>query len=262
MKYNPQRHRRAKTRFDVATAQRAQRQSSRLPRVRVAVVVVALLLALAAAGVRWFTGDDWRINIMDVQNNTGVPVEAVIGASGLQGEHFQFADLNRAAKAVDDLPGVEAAQVTCQWEWRAACMILIQPARALAFWESQRGKAWNDYEGKVQQTLDPVPAKLTIFIEEGEPPTLSEKLNPRLLRALNELATAQPVVTRYEYSSRYGLIYINEDNWRVRLGVAEYDGAMSDKLRLARALHAQLKRQGIQPQVLDVRFVGAPYYIK
>lgn len=265
MRYRPQRNRsgKSRTRFDVALAQRAQRQS-RLPRLRVRrwVVIAAAAIALAVLGARWFIGDDWRINTLEVENNIGVPVEAIIGASALQGEHFQFADLDKAAKAIDDLPGVEAAQVTCTWSGQALCTILIQPARAMAFWESPRGNSWNDYEGRLQRALDAVQAKLTIYVEEGEPLALTERVNPRLLRAMNELLAAQPVVTRYAYSREYGLIWQNEDKWRVRLGDAPYDGVMSQKLKLARALHNQLKAQGVRPKVLDVRFVEAPYYIK
>jgi hypothetical protein len=121
---------------------------------------------------------------------------------------------------------------------------------------------WNDYEGKVQRALDAVQAKLTIYVEDGEPPALAERVSPRLLRAMNELSTLQPGVTRYGYSRQYGLIWTNEDEWRVRLGDAPYDGVMSEKLKLARALRVQLKEQGIKPTVLDVRFVEAPYYIK
>jgi cell division septal protein FtsQ len=264
MRYRPHRDRRSKTRFDVALAQRAQRRAPRVSRARVGVVVAVFGLALAALGLRWYTGDDWRVNDIQVSNNTGIPVEAIIGASGLQGEHFQFADLDRAAAAIDDLPGVEAAQVTCTWEWRASCTVVIQPARAMALWESARGKVWNDFEGKVQQATetDAVAAKLTVYVEQGEPPTPNERLDPRMLRALNELLTVQPGVIRYAYSSEYGLMWVNEDNWRIRLGVAEYDGAMSDKLKLARALGHQLAAEQVEVRILDVRFLEAPYYIK
>jgi cell division septal protein FtsQ len=262
MRYNPRKPSKSRTRFDVALAQRAQRRPSRLPRVHGWVVIAVATIALVVLGVRWFSGDDWRINAIEVKNNIGVPVEAIIGASALQGEHFQFADLDKAAKAVDNLPGVEAAQVTCAWNGQTLCTILIQPARAMAFWESSRGNVWNDYEGKLQRALDAVQAKLTIYVEEGEPPALTERVNPRLLRAMNELLAAQPAVTRYAYSREYGLIWLNEDKWRVRLGDAPYDGVMSEKLKLARALRTQLKAQGVRPKVLDVRFVEAPYYIK
>lgn len=263
MRYRPQRDRRpaSKTRFDVALAQRAQRRSARRSRVQGWVLAAAVCVIAAALGARWYSGESWRIGDIVVQNNGGVPVEAIIGASGLQGEHFHFADLDAAAKAVDDLPGVEAALVTCRWEWRTTCTITVQPARPMALWQSPNGNVWNDFEGRVQVARENVPAKLFIRVEDGALPALGSRLDPRLLRALNELIAAQPHVTRYSYSSQFGLMWINDRKWRVRLGDAPYDGAMSDKLRLARALQKQLVDKGIEARVLDVRFVEAPYYV-
>lgn len=261
MRYNPQKHRKSKTRFDVAMAQRAHRPA-RLPRVRGGVVAGILALALLAGGAWWFLGGDWRINQIDVQNNTGVPVEAIIAASGLQGEHYFFIDLDKAAKQIDDLPGVEAARVTCQWQMKAVCSVLIQPARAMALWESGYGNVWNDYEGRVQQATNGMTTQVRILIENGTPPALDKPIQPQLLRAVNELIALQPDVSRYVYSSEYGLIWKVNDELQVRLGVAGYDGAMSDKLKLVRALRQQLAAQDVNVSVLDVRFPEAPYYIK
>lgn len=257
MSYRPQRDRRSAswTRFDVALAQRAQRRSARA-------FAAAMCIAGAMLGAQWYGGESWRVGDIEVQNNDGVPVEAIIGASGLQGEHFHFADLDAAAKAVDELPGVEAALVTCRWEWRVRCVITVQPARPMALWQGQGGNVWNDFEGKVQVARENMPARLFIRVEDGALPPLGSRLDPRLLRALNELIAAQPNVTRYSYSSQFGLMWVNDRKWRVRLGDAPYDGAMSDKLRLARALQEQLVDKGVEARVLDVRFVEAPYYIR
>ncbi|PJF47832.1 MAG: hypothetical protein D6709_08045 [Chloroflexi bacterium] len=260
LNYRPPRDRKPAswTRFDVALAQRAERRWARRSQTLAAVVCVAG----AMLGAQWYSGESWRIGDITVQNNDGVPVEAIIGASGLQGEHFHFANLDAAAKAVDDLPGVEAASVTCRWEWRVQCVITVQPARPMALWQSRDGQVWNDLEGRVQVARADMPAQLFIRVEDGALPPPGSRLNPRLLRALNELIAAQPNVTRYAYSSQFGLMWVNDRKWRVRLGDAPYDGAMSDKLRLARALQQQLVDKGIEARVLDVRFVEAPYYIR
>ena len=266
MRYNPHRpDRKGKTRFNVALAQRSRAQRGpavRLPPASGVVVVVLLVLIVIGATTAWFFGRDWRIDKIDVQNNGGVPVEAIIGASALQGEHFQFVDLDLAAKRVDDLPGVEAARVTCHWMWRTDCTILVQPARAMAMWETPHGNLWNDYEGKLQLANDNVSAVVYVRVEDGDPLALGQSLDRRLLRALNELIASQPDVKQYVYSQQYGLVWINEDKQRVRLGWAEYDGVMNTKLKLARALHKQLSAQGMNVSVLDVRFAEAPYYIR
>jgi len=99
-------------------------------------------------------------------------------------------------------------------------------------------------------------------VEDGTPPALDKPIDSQLLRAVNELIALQPDVTRYVYSSEYGLIWKASDKLQIRLGVASYDGAMSDKLKLVRALRQQLIAQDVNVSVLDVRFPEAPYYIK
>ena len=229
--------------------------------------MLALVLVLVGVGltVAWFFGSDWRINKIAVQNNLGVPVEAIIGASALEGEHFQFVDLDGAAQHVTDLPGVEAARVTCHWLWHTDCVILVQPSRAMAVWQTPHGNVWNDYKGKLQLAKDTLPAALDVSVEgdsQGDVLVAGGALDPRLLRALNELLSAQPDVKHYTYSTAYGLVWTNENQQQIRLGWAEYDGAIGTKLKLARAIIKQLQARGTSASMVDVRFVEAPYYIK
>ncbi len=251
MSYRPVR--RQRTRFEAALPSRARR--SRLGRRSLALV---LLLAGLGIALHWYSGPDWQIGDIAVQGNEGIPVEAIIAASNLQGEHFHFADLDAAARAVDALPGVDAATVVCRWEWRAACTIAVRPAQPLALWQSQHGNVWNDEAGHVQVAREGLPARLIIQVEEGRPPRPGAQLDPRLLRALRELAALQPDITHYSYSPRFGLMWATPQRWRIRLGDAPYDGAMREKLHLARALQAQLAGRRIRS--LDVRFPEAPYY--
>jgi cell division septal protein FtsQ len=228
-------------------------------------------MALAVLLVAWFMGDDFRIQAVQVQNNHGVPVSQIVGASGLVGEHAMLTDLDAAARRVDDLPGVDAVRVTCVWP--ANCVILVQASQALAIWQiavraeahgaaNGSAKVWVDRQGKVQRALGDIPAQLTVNVEDGELPVIGVSLDARLLRGLSELQALLPQVTRYSYSGQYGLMFTDQRGWRVRLGVSEREGAMSQKLQVMRQLSAQLVAKRITPKVLDVRFVTAPYYVK
>jgi cell division septal protein FtsQ len=266
-RYRPKRDYRTRTRFDVAGGRRTPRFSSAsrapLPRIRKAVIVAVLLLALALVAVAWFLGDDFRIKDVKVQNNQGVPVAQIAGASGLIGEHMLFADLDAAAQRVNDLPGVDAVRVTCTWG--SDCVILVQASQALATWQGSADsgpKVWVDRQGKVQRALGDVASRLTVRVEDGELPAVGSPLDTGVLRGLNELLALQPQVTRYTYSSQYGLMYTNQRGWYIRLGVAEYDGAMGRKLEIVRQLSDQLVARRVSPKVMDVRFANAPYYVK
>ncbi len=276
-RYNPQESRRkergsgrssggrARTRFDVTATERSALPRA-LPRVpRLLALGVPLAIALAAGAV-WYGGPAWRVNEIDVIKNDAVPREQIIGASGLQNEHFHFVDLAAAAKRIDDLPGVEAAQVTCEWHGSAQCVIAIQPAKPLAIWLAAAGNVWTDYEGKVQRAPGQMAAKYTIRVEDGEVPPIGVPLDPRLLRALIDLESLpvemRGTAGRLAFSQEFGLMFDNAQGARVRLGLADRDGAMLEKARLAQVLAEQLSAKGITPRIIDVRFARAPYYIK
>ncbi len=264
-RYRPRPESKPRNRFDVASRYgRALRGEERLtlPPVNRALVMAALMCVLLAALAVWSLGDDFHIKDVQVQNNQGVPAAQIIAASGLLGEHWWFADLNAAAKRVGELPGVQSSRITCVWQ--NGCTILVQPAPALASWRNIDGspEVWVDQQGKVQRALNDVPATLTVVQESGESPVLGTPLNDSLLRALKELVALQPGVARYTYTAQYGLIFTDARGWKVRLGVADYDGEMGEKLRLVGQISGQLAARNLSARVLDVRYVDAPYYVK
>jgi cell division septal protein FtsQ len=266
MRYNPQKHRRKQrhSRLHIAAAERAERTAQRLPTVRPALIGMLAIAVFALIAVAWFNGPAWRVETINVRNNEGVPVEQIIGASGLQGEHYQFVDLQGAAGRIDELPGVEGAEVTCSWFWTTSCQITVQPAQPLALIQSaaRNINVWTDFEGKVQRAPQQMNARLQVRMEDGEPPPIGVPLDPELLRALTELSANPAGATRLLYSQTYGLMVENERGVRYRLGVAESEGAILEKLRLANTLAEQLGSKGVQPRIIDVRYLKAPYYVK
>ncbi len=260
MRYDSQRNpRRRSTRFDNSNVARRRKPSplAWMRPLHLAAGVAAAVLALAAL---WYLGPTWRVREIVVSNNAGIPAEQIIGASGLQDEHYQFVDLAAAARRTDDLPGVDAAEVRCRWWLQATCNVTVMPARPLALWLSSSGYTWSDYEGKVQRTPEQIVARLQIKVEEGAAPELGADLDASLLRALTEFAVAEPALKSLSWSEKLGLAFEDVGGIRVRIGVADRPGAVSDKIRLARALADSLARRGVHPRMIDVRFQDAPYY--
>ncbi len=269
-RYRPKRGAQSRSRFDVATnslqAKRAARASAGAGApltFQRGLILGVLIVALLVLFTVWFVGADFRVHDVVVQNNQGVPVQQIIGASGLQGEHIMFVDLNAAAKQIEALPGVNAAQVSCTW--RVGCEILIQPSIGIAMWQSGTdiaNRVWSDEQGRVQKALNDTPVKVNIKVEDGNVPMLAAPINEKLARAIKELLVLQPKVMRYTYTSQYGLMFTDSRGWKVRLGVAEHAGIMRDKLTLMKEIGDQLVARNVTPKVIDVRFVEAPFYEK
>jgi cell division septal protein FtsQ len=266
MNYPPRRPRKtnSNTRFDVALRQRrattvnGPRLSSRL---RFVLAFVVVLAGASAAGLSWFWSDAWRVSAITVRNSTSVPMDRVMAASGIQGEHTQFVDLAAAAQRINELPGIEAAKIACSWD--GACEIAIKETSAIAVWQSGAGQVWVDGERKVQQLADKAPAQsaLVVRVESGSLPSTEKLMDARVARALTELSSVQPDVKQYVYSPEFGLSFTRFGH-TVRLGVSEYAGAMRDKLDALSKLETWLTAKNIQARVLDVRFPEASFYMK
>lgn len=250
------------TRFDAAVAARA-RMRTRVRRGAVRRVLLLLVtLGFVWLGWQWFWGESWRISEITVVNDGSVPMEAVVAASGLYGKHFLHADPQQAAQAVRSLRGVAQAEVVCSWEWHARCQITVRPPPPLAILEGSRGRVWSDYEGNVQVASPEMKAPLRVQAEAEVLPSPGGTLDYALVRALVELVELPPPDGYYAYSNRYGVIWVTNEQWRIRLGKAEYPGAMRAKLELATRIRQRLREKGESPLVIDVRFVEAPYFVR
>ncbi len=87
-------------------------------------------------------------------------------------------------------------------------------------------------------------------------PTL--RLSPDLLAAILELGEKMPADTLLVYDSEHGLGWNDPKGWEVFFG--QEDSDMSMKLTVYQALVNQLESQGIQPAMISVEYVHAPYY--
>jgi hypothetical protein len=257
------------TRYDIAGVSTRQGASTRRARRGVDATAVVGLAALGVAailiviGVRWFTGPAFLIapERIRVENNEGIPAGTIMAISGLVDEHVLFADVTAAAARLDEAPGIDASEVSCEWSGQAMCRILVKVALALAVWQTPAGVVWMDGGGRVQVGTGDVPGALAIRAESGETLAPGTRVAPALLRALGELQDLQPTTQPYSYSARYGIMYTDELGWRIRLGVAERDGDIGRKLALVKQLRDQLTARGTTPGTIDARYVDAPYYL-
>jgi cell division septal protein FtsQ len=163
-------------------------------------------------------------------------------------------------RILNELPTLESVQVKCGMP--ARCAIVVVERQPKVLWEDGGVLWWIDAEGVVFQP------PLSSFTEDGEavgwkvsgplPRDEQERLDKEVRIGLNELwATGKDVAQAFDYEQGLGLVFLDEQGWRVVLGQGS---GMAKRLEVLERVTANLKAQGLTPSFVDVRFADAPYY--
>jgi cell division protein FtsQ len=86
----------------------------------------------------------------------------------------------------------------------------------------------------------------------------SMRLTPKLVAALTTLGAKMPADTLLVYDSEHGLGWNDPNGWEVYFGAEDQD--MEMKLKVYQTLVEHLQSEGIQPALISVEYVHAPYY--
>lgn len=92
--------------------------------------------------------------------------------------------------------------------------------------------------------------------EQGE--SMSRYLPPHLVSAILAISTQAPENTPLVYTNDHGLGWRDSRGWEVYFGMDTDD--MEMKLRLYKTLVKSLKKEKIQPELISVEYVHAPYF--
>ncbi len=216
-----------------------------------------LLLGVTAICGLWL-GIDSRFYIYraDVVGAVRTSSDAIFQASGLSGLHILWAHSAESQERIlSALPTLEEAQVKCQLP--ADCTITVVERQPRVRWEEENGLVWwIDAEGVIFSADGALAEGWTV---RGPLPRDGEnRLSEPVRIALTELwATGKDVASEFFYVPERGLVFINEQGWRVILGEGT---GMAQRLEVLSRLTMYLEERGFSPQFVDVRFPGAPYY--
>ena len=225
------------------------------------VAAIALTMMIVGGGGAFLLSDFFRAREARVIGNEGIPAQSILAASGVMGQHWFIMNLDQSAQRVRELPGIDATNIRC--EWQRECVILVKVSEALARLDGPGGTMWLDATGRAQKTWENARAKVIVKLEDGAVlPGDGKTVTPTLLSNLLELIDAQPAVTQYAFSARDGFSFASGPAGKVRLGTTERAGGMRERALMAQVLREQLAGRNIQPKLIDVRVIEAPYYIK
>jgi hypothetical protein len=161
--------------------------------------------------------------------------------------------------------------------------VVVTEREPVIAWVQDGSETWVDTEG-VSFPARGIPSKTLVKVEGyGTPPsivpaaspeTLSSQpgevtsttvtanptleLSPDLVSAILALGAKMPADTLLVYDSAHGLGWNDPNGWEVFFGSEDQD--MDMKLTVYQALVDRLQSEGIQPALISVEYVHAPYY--
>jgi cell division protein FtsQ len=161
--------------------------------------------------------------------------------------------------------------------------VVVTERQPIISWTQNNVETWVDAEG-VSFPVRGIPDTALIQVEGyGTPPTEMStaignevqanvnslpmpttankpglKLSPELVSSILTLGAKMPEGTVLVYDSEHGLGWNDPNGWDVFFGNEDQD--MQMKLDVYQALVERLKNEGIQPALISVEYVHAPYY--
>jgi len=159
-------------------------------------------------------------------------------------------------------------------------IVHITERTPILVWQRQDGTAeWVDAQGYKFPKRGEIENPVTINaygdppISQGEPTLLADStdpttprvpmeqrafIDPSMIKAISELIALAPQGAVISYDPGYGLGWSDPRNWKVYFG--ENTENISEKLLIYQAIIDKLTLEGIQPTMISVEYLEAPFY--
>ncbi len=223
--------------------------AQRVPGLALAVAALVLLAYL-------FGSPSFFVYGAEVTGAGLVPAEQVYQASGADMSSIFFLSTSEIeAKLLEALPALQQVKVSLGLP--AELHIRVVEKRVRFVWEVAGQAYLADEKGVIVGTGAAAPDAVRIRVSEGAAPATGQVLDAAVLQTAWGLSELLPGARSFEYSPRQGIGWRSEQGWPVYFGLG---GDLAQKVAVMRALAADLARQGVKPQFLDVSVPGRPFY--
>ncbi len=218
--------------------------------------LLMLFLALVFGLVYYLPA--FRLNTIELQGAERLPAAEVVATLGVQGRPIWMVQPARLEQALlQAFPELRAVQVTRSF-WPAGLHVQLTEREPVAAVRQDGRFFLVDADGVLflpRQTVDDLPV-LTAFSPLVT--TQQTALSPDLVAAVQRLGLAAPADARLIYDGQYGLGWQAASGERVFFG--QQPQQLEVQLRLYAALQAALQERGVQPTLIDLGNLHAPYF--
>jgi hypothetical protein len=223
-------------------------------------VMAALLLALA---VYLWTSPKYRIDMVQVIGLHRLTANDINTVVGLSGQSIFSANpqqiQNDIQQAFPDIKGV-SVKVSLP----AKVVVKAQERIPVISWNQSGSEQWVDLEGLAFPPRGDV-GKLIVVEAKDNPPLIGKTspldlrfISPEMVGVIGRMALKAPKDTPLLYDREHGLGWMDPFGCQVYFGMDIRD--IDEKLQVYQALAAKLQKDGIQPKLVSMEFIHAPYY--
>jgi len=217
---------------------------------------LALALTALAMLVYLFASPQFYVYKADVTGTQRLSADQVYQTSAVDmSSVFFLAPRAIEVRLLEALPGLEDVRVALGLP--ARLHIAVVEKQASIVWEAGEQSLLADEQGVIIGAGSAGPEALHIRAIEGAPPATGQALDRAVLETALGLSDLLGGARSFEYSPRQGIGWRTEQGWPVYFGVG---GDPNQLVAAMRAVMADIKRQGLRPQFLDVSVPGRPFY--
>ena len=223
-------------------------------------VIAALLLAVA---VYLWTSPTYRIDMVQVVGLQRLTANDVNTVVGLVGQSIFSASPQKIRQDLQQaFP--ELKDVSVKVGLPAKVEVKARERIPVIAWNQGDSEKWIDMEGMAFPPRGDV-GKLVVVDAKDNPPGIGKIspmdlrfISPEMVGVIGRMALKAPKDTPLLYDSEHGLGWLDPFNCQVYFGLDMRD--MDEKLQVYQALAAKLSNDAIQPALISVEFLHAPYY--
>ncbi len=214
-----------------------------------------LLLGLGWLTYHLFATEAFYVYGATVMGNQLVPAEEIYRNSGLEGMSIFWIDPTQVEAALVSLPNIREARVYCGLPNRVTIEVVERQPQVI--WQQGEKRYWIDAEGTVLPALGEL-AEATVIVDlEERPIQPGDRVDPQVIAGAQKLCSLLPGLTTVQYAPHTGISFQSEQGWPIYMGQGE---DVEQKVAIMKALLQEIAAKGIQPQFIDLRFKGSPYY--
>lgn len=214
-----------------------------------------LLLALGWLTYQFFATDAFYVYEAKVIGNQLVPAEEIYQHSGLEGISIFWINPAQIETAVASLPNIKEAEVHCGLPDKVTIQVVERQPQVI--WQQGEKRYWIDEEGTVLTARGELTGATVIVDLDERPVQPGDRVDPQVIAGAQKLRSLLPELAAVQYAPRTGISFQSEQGWPIYLGQGE---DMEQKVAIMNALLQEIAAKGVQPQFMDLRFKGSPYY--